>query len=76
MPREQILARAADEHARVVELQNQGALEAIYFGPGRSFVLLIVRADSQAEAQSALDTLPMRPFLTFEWQELEDVDYP
>jgi muconolactone delta-isomerase len=78
------LARRSDlertlpaEQARIRELQQQGALEALYIPDSAGVpanVWAVFNADSQDAVQQALESLPMYPYMQIELTQLRSLE--
>ena len=63
---EDIMHLIPAEQARAAELQEQGIILAIYVAADLSRAWLVYEGESQADAQAALETLPLYKFTDVE----------
>ncbi len=64
--RDAIAALLPAEQARVAELREQGAIQAIFIEADRSHIWLVLPGESQEDVRQTLSTLPLYPYMELE----------
>lgn len=70
---EEVRALYPAEQARVAELLTAGGLEQLYLAVDFGQAWLIVRAETLAEAQATIASLPLAPFVQSAYTPLADL---
>ena len=65
-PAEEVLALIPPEQAKVKELLEQGALEALYVAADNSAAWMVWNCETQDAFDQGLESLPLHDYLNFE----------
>lgn len=74
---EQVAAQAVAEALQAFRLMRSGVFEQLYFSADWKGAVLVIQAAGRAEAQAALDSLPMvrERLITFDLWQLDPYDH-